>query len=812
MSRTRKQQTSIQLFPFLAVLMSMMGALNLMLLAITRQAEKSKRVAALTSTADPSAEPAALPPLPELAPYQPMEPLPPWTPPQFRIKTPPALPPLVDPRPQARRQVEEARLELERVLAAKRSINHPPQDRLEHLDRQLIDLRRRVDELQNQTRRAIEETGELLPKVVELKNRTTEIHRSDHQENQYAIIPYTGPNGTRRRPIYFECRKDGIVLQPEGTRLGPELFATEASSNALVELLQTLIKELNDDHGAGDPYPLFLVRPDGIAGFYIAQGALSRFSSPVGYELVAEGMELAFPEPNEKVRALAEKVIATQQAKTSSLAKGADFDRALLNEANPMPGTGRYSNASGGPKADGPREHAPAWGRGGGSAIGQGIAANGGSSFASSPNGPIRNGMAGGNASKPGDREGNPQRGGTGGAGSLTEGDLSEPGRASTPGGAGELAHGVEGPGGAGFNRRRPERIDLNPFAGLAERASENNLDSRGNGNARRATLSRPISPSFADGLGGDENQSSSGGQGKRGDPSAQTSSSSAMRGGADGVAGDRFSSGLATPWGGTSDVANPLAPNSAGRPSGASGAQPSSSRDSSGSGVSGDPALAGGEGQAGGDPSATGGSSANGQQQQSFITAQSNNLSLDLSKKKNEAITFDQILFSQSRAEEASEGTGGDDDIFDAGGEPSHDPFNSSPMPVLRVTKTPFKRYVLVECRADGLTLLPEGQSIKLSDDAGVRSVVQQVFAHVGRQASQWGRPAPLHRWQPVLLLLVRPEGRENYWRLRFAFIGTNLDVAARAIESDALLEFPGWERAVPGAGGEPPIRSRTR
>ena len=40
--------------------------------------------------------------------------------------------------------------------------------------------------------------------------------KQQSNEKWYALIPYDGPNGTRRRPIYIECREDSILLQPEG--------------------------------------------------------------------------------------------------------------------------------------------------------------------------------------------------------------------------------------------------------------------------------------------------------------------------------------------------------------------------------------------------------------------------------------------------------------------------------------------------------------------------------------------------------------------------------------------------------------------
>ena len=39
------------------------------------------------------------------------------------------------------------------------------------------------------------------------------------RRTSYAVVPYEGPNQTRRRPIYLECRADAVVLQPEGIRL-----------------------------------------------------------------------------------------------------------------------------------------------------------------------------------------------------------------------------------------------------------------------------------------------------------------------------------------------------------------------------------------------------------------------------------------------------------------------------------------------------------------------------------------------------------------------------------------------------------------
>ena len=44
------------------------------------------------------------------------------------------------------------------------------------------------------------------------------------KEKSYAIVPYRGPDGTFRRPIYIECRNDKIIIQLEGIELVPGDF------------------------------------------------------------------------------------------------------------------------------------------------------------------------------------------------------------------------------------------------------------------------------------------------------------------------------------------------------------------------------------------------------------------------------------------------------------------------------------------------------------------------------------------------------------------------------------------------------------
>ena len=129
----------------------------------------------------------------------------------------------------------------------------------------------------------------------ETKRQVSERSRS------FAIIPYFGPNQTRRRPIYIECRADKVILQPEGIELKPSDFeGPPGPGNPLAAALRAArehISQVDRMHveKAGEPYPLLLVRPDGILAYYIARNAMSSWGAEFGYEFIGDDWKLAFP-------------------------------------------------------------------------------------------------------------------------------------------------------------------------------------------------------------------------------------------------------------------------------------------------------------------------------------------------------------------------------------------------------------------------------------------------------------------------------------------------------------------------------------
>ena len=118
-------------------------------------------------------------------------------------------------------------------------------------------------------------------------------------KRSYALVPYHGASGTRRRPIYIECTSDRVILQPEGVELFSEDFREPLTDdNALASALRAQREYFADATRNRDdpPYPLIIVRPDGAHAYAAARAAMESWDAEFGYELVDEDMQLAFPE------------------------------------------------------------------------------------------------------------------------------------------------------------------------------------------------------------------------------------------------------------------------------------------------------------------------------------------------------------------------------------------------------------------------------------------------------------------------------------------------------------------------------------
>ncbi len=270
----------VGLFPFLAVLLCTMGGLLVLLVVMAEQARKSAL-----------AEQAAAADLP--TDHELVESL--------------------------LRQLEAA----QSMLAQAESLLAEAEERLEHeqarlthseehqrrLEKELAELslaarqlEQTEDEASVDQQQAEAERDRLRDILAETEAQLEELREQGVGEKAFAIVPYTGPNGTRRQPIYVECLERELVIHPEGVRVtAMDLVDPQWPGNPLAAALRASRELLNRRaREAGlpeppDPYPLLIVRPQGNRMYHQARIAIQSWDSDYGYEFVEQDRKLVYP-------------------------------------------------------------------------------------------------------------------------------------------------------------------------------------------------------------------------------------------------------------------------------------------------------------------------------------------------------------------------------------------------------------------------------------------------------------------------------------------------------------------------------------
>lgn len=264
----------VSLFPFLAVLICTMGALILLLVVIARQARVQAAQAAAEKAEQNQRDVAA-----ELEMVR------------WRIEQ------LQQSRATTESQLAEARLQLGQI-----------EDHARRLAKQLADLETEARRLGQAGSANRHDKQQLVNRLTELRQQIADADRAleaanrqaARQQKSYAIIPYKGPHQTHRRPIYIECREDAIVVQPEGIELRPNDFQGPGGpGNPLASAMRAIREYLVNQPGYdlqadGEPYPLLLVRPDGVVAYAQARTALESWGADFGYELIDGDWELEY--------------------------------------------------------------------------------------------------------------------------------------------------------------------------------------------------------------------------------------------------------------------------------------------------------------------------------------------------------------------------------------------------------------------------------------------------------------------------------------------------------------------------------------
>lgn len=294
MSRAvRDNSKAVSLFPFLAVLLCTMGALLVLLVVL---AEQASRVAATDEqlAAKPQVAVAAQPVQPK-----PVKPIEPPAKSEFELL-----------RKRREQQLRDQKAIEKRLSQERAKLAHFEEHsrRLEHAVSELylnnLQLEATEEDKEVDNEQAKRELARLKQLVSDTREQLEEMQKEAKRPKSYAIIPYRGPNGTFRPPMFIECTENAVIIQPGGTQLTEKDFiAPIRSSNALAAAIRAtenhFEKQAAQTGGEPlEPYPLIIVRPSGHTFYGEVVKALKAADIAYGYEFIAEKKRIEFPAAN----------------------------------------------------------------------------------------------------------------------------------------------------------------------------------------------------------------------------------------------------------------------------------------------------------------------------------------------------------------------------------------------------------------------------------------------------------------------------------------------------------------------------------
>lgn len=302
MRRPTSANNAVSLFPFLAVLLCTMGSLVLLLMLIASQA-KAQAEAERAEAAKPKFDVEAIKRREDDL--------------QWKIDQ------LTKSREQTIADVAETRSQLSHL-----------EEHAARLKQQLADLEAAEALLKSQAsadgegRAAVAaDLAELRRKIAEAEKKLAAEKQAGRKPQAFAVVPYDGDKGTRRRPIYIECRGDAIILQPEGIRFVESDFAGSLGPSNPLAVAVRLVSEYltrGETYKEGEqPYPLLLVRPSGIGAYYVARSGMSSWEGEFGYELIDESWPLEFPPADPLLAQMTTKAVEEARIRQVMMARAA---------------------------------------------------------------------------------------------------------------------------------------------------------------------------------------------------------------------------------------------------------------------------------------------------------------------------------------------------------------------------------------------------------------------------------------------------------------------------------------------------------
>jgi len=161
-------------------------------------------------------------------------------------------------------------------------------DDLKHLELTLSLQSNRIQRLNTQKQQLEEENA-----------KTASSGPSPKAAPVYSIVPIAAQTGTDRRPIYIECKEEGLFLHPGGIKLSLDDFVRPMRpgnplDTALLAYREYWREESKQSSKRTNAYPLLVVRPSGAQWYGIARRAMSSWDDQFGYELIPEDWDVNF--------------------------------------------------------------------------------------------------------------------------------------------------------------------------------------------------------------------------------------------------------------------------------------------------------------------------------------------------------------------------------------------------------------------------------------------------------------------------------------------------------------------------------------
>lgn len=250
-------------------------------------------------------------------------------------------------------EIETARLELGHLEDHSRRLR----SKIAELEKTISEIDRSGTDDGQKRAATSADLEELRKQITEAERQLAEAkNRAAGKTRSFAIIPYEGPNSTHRRPIYVECRANCVVLQPEGIVLDVHDFeGPMGPNNPLASALRAEREYLLSQNGFdpkrdGEPYPLLLVRPDGIIAYYAARTAMKSWGPEFGYEFVDDEWKLAYQPPDPQMAQVVNKAVESARIVQERLIAAAprQYSRSSTNAVSRGSGYGGSGGNGGG--------------------------------------------------------------------------------------------------------------------------------------------------------------------------------------------------------------------------------------------------------------------------------------------------------------------------------------------------------------------------------------------------------------------------------------------------------------------------------